>query len=87
MHKFRPGDHVKIKKDLGNYMKHFTSDCEAVILKSGEDIYEKERRHENHYVLYIRGKGSAAWYDESQLTLIKRDSNPLLKAWMRDRLK
>lgn len=36
---FIMGDYVRVAKDLGPTMSHFTSDCDAIVLYSYADIY------------------------------------------------
>jgi len=64
-------DVVRVCKDLGKSMSHFSSDCDAVVVKICGD--------NKQYGLYIRGKGFSAWYHESQLALIKSSSEETLR--------
>jgi hypothetical protein len=85
-HDFRVGDLVHIAKDLGPMMRHFTADCDAIILELG-----RERSHnvdgsesdplDRLCVLYIKGHGQTAWYHLRQLTLLEHNRCDLLKVW------
>lgn len=82
--KFHKGDHVLIAKNLGSCMSHFTSGCEAIVMGSYEDkfggrCYRDERPIA--YALMIPNQGETAWYNENQLTLIKRNRQDLIKLW------
>ncbi len=77
--KFQKHDLVRIAKDLGKSMSHFTNDCDAVVLYSYADKYG----HGAHdkYALYLKGHGFSAWYYEHQLSLIKKHQKGLKKQW------
>lgn len=77
--KFKRGDLVMIAKDLGPGMSHFASDCEAIVLYSYADEYGGSNTED--YGLFIKGKGTSAWYYEHQLTLIERRRHDLLDEW------
>ena len=79
MQKFKKGSLVRIAKDLGDSMSHFTADRDAVVLYS----YAEECGGENtdSYGLHIEGNGHSAWYEEHQLTLIEEDGFYKLKQW------
>lgn len=79
--KFKRGDRVKVSKDLGKNMSHFPgAGKEAVILYTyyeecggwcgqvGHGSLEEKKQ----YAINIKGHGFSAWYDESQLTLIRK---------------
>lgn len=77
--KFQRGDLVRIEKITEPWMEHFPSDCRAIVLYSyaqeygGEDV--------KNYCLFLEGKGSCAWYEERQLTLIEANQEALLIIW------
>lgn len=79
MQKFNKGDWVRVAKDLGSSMSHFTADCEAIILGSYADQYGGND-HSN-YSLYIKDKGPVSWYHEPQLTLIESGRLDKLAEW------
>lgn len=79
MQKFQKGDHVKVAKDLGKGMSHFTSDCEAVVLYSYDDKYGGDNTES--YGIFIKGKGEEAWYKEGHLTLIEAGRCDILQQW------
>ncbi len=66
--KFSCGSRVKIADDLGDYMKHFPSGCNATV----EYVYAHAYSGDNitSYRLNVDGHGSIAWYEECQLTQI-----------------
>jgi hypothetical protein len=78
MQKFRFGDLVRVDKDLGRPMRHFTCDCEAIIMYADS---ENSRQNEASYGIHIKGGGQHAWYHESQLTLIAEKQEHLLEEW------
>jgi hypothetical protein len=80
MSKFKRGDLVRISDNLGPYMSHFPSGGKAVVEYSGR----KYGCGSENYSLYIENKGSVAWYEESQLTLIKRNQLDILKQWKKE---
>ena len=77
--RFRHGDLVQVAKDLGPCMKHFTSDCRAIVLYS----YASRYGGDNHdsLGLYLEGEGPCAWYNANQLTLISRNQGDLHEEW------
>ncbi len=79
MQKFNKGDHVQIAKDLGLTMRHFTSDCEAIIIGSYRDQYNSGST--DSYTVHIKGEGNTSWYYESQLALISKNRIKLLAQW------
>lgn len=81
--KFHKGDWVRIAKDLGPMMKHFTADCEAIVIGSYNDQYGGGDT--KSYTLHIRGHGQTAWYYEDQLTLIEAGRLDKLKEWRAER--
>lgn len=83
MQKYSKGDHVKIVKDLGQEMSHFTSDCEAIVMYSYKDEYGGNDNET--YNLYIKEEGEVSWYYEHQLILIKKRQFALLSKWKKER--
>jgi hypothetical protein len=77
--KFQEFDLVKIADDLGEYMSHFTSGVEAIVLYSYREKYHCGS--EKDYALYIRGKGHTAWYHEEQLTLVRPGAKDVRMQW------
>jgi hypothetical protein len=71
--RFNTYDLVRVAKDLGVSMKHFTSDCNAIVLKCNNSG--------NRYSIYIEGQGDTSWYEEDQLTLIASNQEDLLSKW------
>ena len=80
--KFRYGDHVRVKKDQVNYMSHFASDVEAIVLGSYKDQYGGNDT--KSYTLYINGEGEVSWYYDHQLELIEKGRSDLLEKWVED---
>ena len=89
MQKFHKGDWVRVSKDLGPDMGHFTADVEAIVIGSYADQYgdggfddEEECESEEHeYTLWLKGEGETAWYEEDQLTLIESGRKDKLRQW------
>lgn len=79
MQKFKRGDLVRIAKDLGPSMSHFTADALAVVVGSYKDQYGGGREAEKSYTLHIQGRGPCSWYHEHQLTLVKKGTYPKFK--------
>ncbi len=79
MQKYKNGDHVMVAKDLGASMRHFDCDCEAIVMGSYADKYGGTNT--SSYTIYMQGRGSVSWYDETQLNLIHADKLDLLKEW------
>ena len=52
MQKFKKGDMVRVAKDLGPYMSHFTGDCEAIVMGSYADLFGGDDR--KSYKLYLK---------------------------------
>lgn len=77
--KFDKYDHVQITKDLGPYMSHFTSDCEAIVIGSYADKFGGINT--DSYTVYLKDQGEVSWYEEHQLTLIKANQIELYKTW------
>ena len=82
MQKYSKGDHVKIVKDLGQDMSHFTSGCEAIVMYSYKDEYGGNDNET--YCLYIKEEGEVSWYYEHQLILIKKKQLALLSKWKKE---
>jgi hypothetical protein len=80
MQKFHNGDLVRVAKDLGPCMSHFSNDCDAIVKYSYEDKYGGPSCNPT-YGIFIKGKGTSAWYDEHQLTLIESGRHDLLREW------
>lgn len=81
---FKKFDLVRVAKDLGLSMSHFTSDCDAIVIGSYADQYDGDD-HES-YTLHLKGRGQSSWYYGHQLTLIESDRNDLLQAWKDEEL-
>lgn len=79
MQKFQKGDWVRIAKDLGPCMSHFTADCEAIVIGSYKDQYGGDNT--DSFTLHLKGGGQCSWYYASQLTLIESGRLDKLKAW------
>ena len=79
MQKFQKGDWVRVAKDLGPSMKHFTADCEAIVIGSYADQYGGNN-HES-YTLMLKGCGEVSWYYGGQLTLIESGRLDKLGQW------
>lgn len=77
--KFDKYDHVRIAKDLGPHMSHFTSNCEAIIIGSYADQFGGTNT--GSYTVYLKNQGEVSWYEEHQLTLIKANQIELYKTW------
>ncbi len=73
------GDLVRVAKNLGSSMSHFTNDCDAIVMYSYADNYGGGNTES--YGIYIKGKGQTAWYHEHQLTLIEPNRCDLLRIW------
>lgn len=73
--KFERGDLVRVAKDLGPSMAHFTADCDAVVLGSYADQYGggQEWKSDSYGLLLLEENGrpyrSSSWYKEGQLTM------------------
>lgn len=81
MQQFTKGDLVRVAKDLGRSMSHFTADCDAIVIGSYADQYGGKDR--DSYTISIKDKGQTSWYYGSQLTLIECDRLDLLQEWER----
>ena len=82
MQKFYKGDLVRVAKDLGPHMGHFTADCDAIVIGSYADQYGgRSARNQQQYTLHLNGIGRCSWYDEEQLTLTENGRMDKLQAW------
>lgn len=79
MQKFQKGDWVRIAKDLGPSMSHFTADCEAIVIGSYKDQYGGDNT--DSFTLHLKGRGQSSWYYDSQLTMIESGRLDKLQAW------
>jgi len=79
MQKFHTGDWVRVAKDLGPTMRHFTADCEAIVIGSYAD--QCGGGNHNSYTLYLKGRGICSWYYGEQLTLLEAGRLDKLQAW------
>ena len=77
--KFHKGDWVKVAKDLGRLMSHFTGDCEAIVLYSYADRFGSNDT--KNYALHLKGRGFCAWYEEHQLEMIESGRLDKLEQW------
>lgn len=77
--RFHKGDWVQIAKDLGPSMRHFTADCEAIVVGSYNDQYGGG--NVDSYTLHLKGRGQTSWYYASQLTLIEKGRGDKLSEW------
>ena len=66
--KFPCGSRVRIADDLGPYMHHFESGCNAAVKYTYAHAYGGDNCHS--YCLDIDGVGEVSWYEEHQLTAI-----------------
>lgn len=71
---FKLYDLVHIKKKLPNEMSHFTCDEDAIVVNRSCDQYS----------LFIKGHGTASWYNTSNLEFIKSGQRGLLKEWKKE---
>ena len=79
MQKFQKGDWVRVAKDLGRSMRHFTANCEAIVIGSYADQYGGDCRED--YTLHLKESGECSWYHGHQLTLIESGRMDTLQAW------
>lgn len=88
MQKFKKGDLVRVAKNLGPFMSHFTSDCDAIVLGSYKDQYGGSDLEDTiDYTIYTKKDGESSWYEENQLTLIEHNRIDLLKLWKEEKKK
>lgn len=71
--KFACGARVKIAKNLGSAMRHFPCNVFAEVKYVYEHAYSGT--NVKSYCLDIDNRGEHSWYDENQLTLVKRNNN------------
>lgn len=69
--KYPNGTRVRIADDLGVHMNHFPRGVNATVQYTYGHAYNCE--DVKSYSLNVDGRGSVAWYDESQLTPISRN--------------
>ena len=75
--KFFEGDLVRIAKDLGQWMRHFPCDQEAIVLHSYADQYPEisNEGHVKSFAVYLLDdKCFTAWYFEDQLEFIRANA-------------
>lgn len=76
--KFKRGDKVKVADEMPEWMSHFDAGMEAYIVGSYADQYGGGKSNQKEYTIlyqpkWLKGKWSTtSWYDECQLTLIKK---------------
>ena len=76
---YKKGDHVFINKITCSSKSHFSSDCEGIIDYSYASEYG--RGSELSYGIFIKDKGTSAWYEHDELSLIERGRVDLLGEW------
>lgn len=81
--KFHYGDLVRVAKNLGSCMSHFTADVDAIVIGSYDDQYGGG--DVKSYTLHIKDQGQVAWYYEGQLALIEAGRADLLNTWQQER--
>jgi len=81
--KFHKGDHVQVAKDLGRSMRHFTNDCEAIVVGSYKDQFGGSDT--KSYTLHLKDRGQCSWYEEHQLELIEAGRVDLLEKWEKEK--
>ena len=79
--KFKLYDLVHIKAELPKMMSHFENDIDAIVVKYDRNTSQIGEDIEHSYSLYIKGCGEASWYFGSNLELVKRGQEELLKKW------
>lgn len=77
--RFKPGDLVRISKNLGIAARYLHTDVEAIVEYSYAGKYGG--LEDNSYSLYIKEIGRSSWYDASHLTFIESGRLDLLEAW------
>lgn len=82
MQKYSRHDLVRIAKNLGPYMSHFISDCDAIVRYSFKEKFGTN--DDKSYCLYVRGRGDVSWYKEHQFILIKKKQFTLLSKWKKE---
>jgi hypothetical protein len=76
---FFKGDHVFIG-DMPPYMKHFTNNCEAIVLYTYAEKYGASGHtpHKEYCVYILPNGGETSWYKEDQFRLLGTDRFDLL---------
>lgn len=75
--KFHKNDLVRVAKDLGSCMSHFTADCDAIVVASYSEKYGGGRDEDDHTytIILLPGYNETSWYYESQLTFLRHLSD------------
>jgi len=83
--KFHAGDLVQVAPHTG----HWTDAREAIVTGSYRDLWESHgswgAQDEQMYDLYFEGVGGAAWYSETDLTLVESGRFDLWERWRNER--
>lgn len=83
--KFHHGDHVKVTDTMPKCMSHFPHGEEAIVEYSYNDVYGNHSgdstASQPTYSLYIKDRGSVAWYEENLLELISSQQIALIDFW------
>lgn len=77
--RFHRGDLVHVAADLGQSMRHFAADVDAIVIGSYADQFGGSDH--GSYTLHLKGSGRTSWYYGSQLTLIERNRMDKLEEW------
>lgn len=80
--KFHKGDLVHIVADLGDSMRHFEADKDAIIVGSYKDRYGGS--NVDSYTVCFQDTGQCSWYHTHQLELLEAGRVDLLKKWEDD---
>lgn len=76
--KFFKGDLVHIGQ-LPVYMRHFTQNCDAIVIATYAEQYGGSGKAHEQYTLYLlQNKSESSWYLEDQLTFKEADRFDLL---------
>jgi len=75
--KFQRGDVVHIAADLGPSMWHFQSDQDAVVMGSYADRFGGDN-HDSYTLLFLDTGDEVSWYYDSQLTLLRHESEEFI---------
>ena len=81
-HRFRVYDLVHIKKDLPSHMSHFPCDKNAIITRYNHNMCQIGNEFEHSYSLCVEGENEVSWYNDQNLTLVKRLQKRLLSKWI-----
>ena len=81
---FRVGDLVHIKKELPECMSHFTNDKDAIVTEYSHNSSQAGSDWEHDYQIYIKGQGTSAWYNNSNLDLIEHNRSDMLELWEKE---